>query len=243
MSPNYGTQSIQALYQFDVSLANSGSPTGLSNGIAFSYDISFAQLYRLGELGNSQTWNFYPFVPLGAGTPMTATTNAFNYAVTDNDYDQFMDRQPQCSPRYRNLPHGRQQLDDSPSGFRRADQRDLASPVLDKRQPWGARTSGAAELYFSIGGSLLPIYSAPYSGPKPDHFTLSPASSTGVTGTQPDLHAQLVDSSGNPIHYIAKRTGFDDGRRERSPDSLLQTITTNTTGVVTSPCTTIPRKV
>ena len=85
VSPNYsnGTE-FKHCYQFDVSFTNSGTPTGLSSGNAFSYDVELAQLAATGDGVTAETWNFYPFVPLGAGTPMTATTNAFNYALTGN---------------------------------------------------------------------------------------------------------------------------------------------------------------
>jgi len=61
---------------------NYGTPTGLSNGYAFSYDVTFTQISA--AVSTSETWDFYPFVPFGAGSPMTVTTVAFNYAGSNS---------------------------------------------------------------------------------------------------------------------------------------------------------------
>ena len=164
MTPGYGTQEFKHSYQFDVSLANSGAPTGLSNGYAFSYDITLAQLVT------SDTWDLYPFVPFGSGTPMTVTTNAFNYAGTGNIVINLWNDNLGADQGKASFPMGAGTVN-TPTFPVSAAQTNATWHLqfVTGNGTFGSsgRVAGAAELYFSIGGSLLPMYSAPSPGPRP----------------------------------------------------------------------------
>ncbi|MDA8425857.1 MAG: hypothetical protein M0Z80_06925, partial [Treponema sp.] len=231
VSPSFGTYSFKHAYQFDVSLANSGSPTGLSNAYAFSYDVTFAQLYtNLGlAAGVTQTWNFYPFVPFGE-TSLIVTTGSFNYAGTTNQItvNSWTDNLTIAQSA---IAVGANLSSSSTITVSTAQTNatwHLQFLVNSNFLPW---TVGGGELYFSdSGGSLFRIYSTPYTAPKPDHFTLSPASSSGITGGILPYRAQLVDASGNPISYIAKVQVATTGGATINTLASPQILTTDTTG-------------
>ncbi len=229
VTPGYGVQEFKHCYQFDVSLANSGTPTGLSSGYAFSYDITFAQLSA--AVSTAETWDFYPFVPYGSGSPMTATTNAFNYAGSNTIVVNAWDDNLGVSQGVAGFPMGSGTATNTYT-VSSAQTNATWHLQIATTGNLGGRASGAAELYFSVGGKLLPIYTTPYSGPAPDHFVLSPSSSSGLTGTNLSYRAQLVDAGGNPLSYIATVKVATTGGALINGVSGTQTLTTDTTGGV-----------